>query len=118
MAEDLFLEFNRGGLLPFRFDTIGSWWDKGEQIDLVAYQKESSFILFCECKWQDPGQFRKTSRPAQKESGRCAMDEQNQEKVLLYHRTIVFTSPEKTGKRRKYPVSRCRRPRIMAPEMS
>ena len=53
MAEDLFLEFNREGFLPFRFDTIGSWWDKGEEIDLVALQKEGSSILFCECKWQD-----------------------------------------------------------------
>ncbi|MCX6700222.1 MAG: ATP-binding protein [Methanomicrobiales archaeon] len=53
MAEDLFLEFNREGLLPFRFDMIGSWWDKGEEIDLVAYQKEGPSILFCECKWQD-----------------------------------------------------------------
>lgn len=53
MAEDLFLEFNREGLLPFCFDTIGSWWDKGEEIDIVAYQKESSSILFCECKWQE-----------------------------------------------------------------
>ncbi|MCX6700232.1 MAG: hypothetical protein NTV68_09925 [Methanomicrobiales archaeon] len=25
MAEDLFLEFNREGRLPFRFDMIGSW---------------------------------------------------------------------------------------------
>jgi hypothetical protein len=32
---------------------IGNWWDKGEEIDLVALQKESSSILFCECKWQD-----------------------------------------------------------------
>ncbi|MFA5331422.1 MAG: ATP-binding protein [Methanoregula sp.] len=53
MVEDLFCEFNREGLLPFRFDTIGNWWDKGEEIDLVALQKESSSILFCECKWQD-----------------------------------------------------------------
>jgi hypothetical protein len=53
IAEDLFLEFNREGLLPFRFDTIGSWWDKGEEIDLVAFSKEGSSILFCECKWQD-----------------------------------------------------------------
>lgn len=53
MVEDLFLEFNREGFLPFHFDTIGSWWNKGEEIDLVAYQKESSSILFCECKWQD-----------------------------------------------------------------
>jgi len=53
MVEDLFHEFNREGFLPFHFDTIGSWWNKGEEIDLVAYQKESSSILFCECKWQD-----------------------------------------------------------------
>ena len=53
MVKDLFLEFNRDGLLPFRFDTIGSWWDKGEEIDLVAIQKEGPSILFCECKWQD-----------------------------------------------------------------
>jgi len=53
MAEDLFFEFNREGLLPFQFDTIGSWWDKGEEIDLVAYQKAGPSILFCECKWQD-----------------------------------------------------------------
>jgi hypothetical protein len=53
MVEDLFCEFNREGLLPFRFDTIGNWWDKGEEIDLVALQKERASILFCECKWQD-----------------------------------------------------------------
>jgi AAA+ ATPase superfamily predicted ATPase len=53
MVEDLFYEFNREGLLPFRFDTIGNWWDKGEEIDLVALHKEGPSILFCECKWQD-----------------------------------------------------------------
>ncbi|MEN6609894.1 MAG: ATP-binding protein, partial [Methanoregulaceae archaeon] len=53
MVEDLFCEFNREGLLPFRFDTIGNWWDKGEEIDLVALQKEGPSILFCECKWQE-----------------------------------------------------------------
>jgi len=53
MVEDLFCEFNREGLLPFRFDTIGNWWDKGEEIDLVALQKDGSSILFCECKWQE-----------------------------------------------------------------
>jgi AAA+ ATPase superfamily predicted ATPase len=53
IVEDLFYEFNREGLLPFRFDTIGNWWDKGEEIDLVALQKEGPSILFCECKWQE-----------------------------------------------------------------
>jgi AAA+ ATPase superfamily predicted ATPase len=53
MVEDLFLEFNGKGLLPFRFETIGSWWDKGEEIDLVAISEPDHSILFCECKWQD-----------------------------------------------------------------
>jgi len=53
MVEDLFCEFNRKGLLPFRFDTIGNWWDKGEEIDLIAFKKDGSCILFCECKWQE-----------------------------------------------------------------
>jgi len=53
MVEDLFYEFNQSGLLPFRFDTVGNWWDKGNEIDLVALNKPDHAILFCECKWQD-----------------------------------------------------------------
>ena len=53
IVEDLFYEFNRAGLLPFRFETIGSWWDKGQEIDLVALRQPDPAILFCECKWQD-----------------------------------------------------------------
>jgi len=53
MVGDLLCEFNHEGLLPFRFDRIGNWWDKGEEIDLVALKNESASILFCECKWQD-----------------------------------------------------------------
>lgn len=53
MVENLFHEFNTAGLLPFRFDTIGNWWDKGSEIDLVALNTVNHTILFCECKWQD-----------------------------------------------------------------
>jgi AAA+ ATPase superfamily predicted ATPase len=53
IVEDLFLEFNQKGLLPFRFETIGSWWDKGVEIDLVALSETERACLFCECKWQD-----------------------------------------------------------------
>lgn len=53
IAEDLLIEFNRCGLLPFRFETIGSWWDKGQEIDRVALNNQDSAILFCECKWRD-----------------------------------------------------------------
>lgn len=38
--------------LPFRFDRIGSWWNrKGDEIDIVALNSETAEILFAEFKW-------------------------------------------------------------------
>ncbi|WP_332449240.1 ATP-binding protein [Methanoculleus sp.] len=33
--------------------TIGRWWYRGEEIDLVATQKSNGSIVFGECKWGD-----------------------------------------------------------------
>lgn len=89
MAEDLFLEFNRKGLLPFRFDTIGSWWDKGEEIDLVALQKEGPSILFCECKWQDSVNAEKLlEKLKQKAAGVPWMDKTRKEYYCIIARTF------------------------------
>jgi AAA+ ATPase superfamily predicted ATPase len=38
--------------LPFRFERLGRWWYKAEEIDLVALNKETDEILFGEVKWQ------------------------------------------------------------------
>jgi AAA+ ATPase superfamily predicted ATPase len=38
------------GVLP-PFERYGRWWDKGEEIDLVATNGESNRILFGEAKW-------------------------------------------------------------------
>ncbi|QYZ78435.1 ATP-binding protein [Methanofollis formosanus] len=53
MVTDLFDSFNRHGLLPFVFTRIGSWWHRGEEIDIVCLAEDEHRILFCECKWQD-----------------------------------------------------------------
>lgn len=53
MMMDLFDHFNGHGLLPFVFTRIGSWWHRGEEIDIVCLAEEGHQILFCECKWQD-----------------------------------------------------------------
>lgn len=37
----------------FSFDAIGRWWDKTEEIDIVAYNKKENRILFAEVKWQN-----------------------------------------------------------------
>lgn len=51
--EDVAKEFlevmNRKDRLPFQFSDIGRWWHKGEEIDLVAVEKDKG--LFFEVKW-------------------------------------------------------------------
>lgn len=37
---------------PFDFDTLGRWWHRNQEIDIVAYNKQTREILFGECKWQ------------------------------------------------------------------
>lgn len=50
---DLFDHINRDEILPFVFTRIGSWWHRGEEIDIVCLAENPYRILFCECKWQD-----------------------------------------------------------------
>ena len=38
----------------FDVTSIGSWWSrKGDEIDVVAINKNAKEILFCECKWRN-----------------------------------------------------------------
>jgi len=41
--------------LPITPTSIGKWWHKEEEIDIVALNEETSEILFCEVKWTDLG---------------------------------------------------------------
>ena len=36
---------------PIQFTRIGSWWDKGTEIDIVAFNEEMGDILFGEIKY-------------------------------------------------------------------
>ena len=38
------------GIAPFHFLKIGRWWEKGEEVDIVAFDSEKNLLL-CECKW-------------------------------------------------------------------
>ena len=37
----------------FPINKIGRWWDRNEQIDIVALNEEEDKILFCEVKWRN-----------------------------------------------------------------
>ena len=55
ICREFMVDLNRRepGQLPFRFDRIGSWWNrKGDEIDIVALNSETDEILFAECKWR------------------------------------------------------------------
>ncbi len=41
---------NRENKLPFKAARIGRWWDRTQEIDIVAYDDNGAY-LFCECKW-------------------------------------------------------------------
>ncbi|WP_292365348.1 MULTISPECIES: ATP-binding protein [unclassified Methanoculleus] len=53
IVADLFELFNQHGALPFVYTRLGSWWHRGEEIDIVCLREDQPEILFCECKWQD-----------------------------------------------------------------
>ncbi len=50
---DLFELFNEHSALPFVYTRTGSWWHRGEEIDIVCLRDDPYEVLFCECKWQD-----------------------------------------------------------------
>ena len=46
-------EMSTEGRLRARFNRWGRWWNKENEIDVVALNQDSRDILFCECKWQN-----------------------------------------------------------------
>ena len=42
---------NAKGRLGARFTRWGRWWDRENEIDVVALDNDSYDILFCECKF-------------------------------------------------------------------
>lgn len=54
--EDICLQrlknLNRKNMLPFKARSIGRWWNNKEEIDIVTYDDQQSFI-FGECKWKN-----------------------------------------------------------------
>ncbi len=50
-ARDILLQSSFSGRIPMKVQELGRWWDKNEEIDLVALNAETNEILFGEVKW-------------------------------------------------------------------
>ncbi len=46
-------DMSKKGLLPFRIELIGPWWERTSEIDIVAINENSKDILFAEVKWNN-----------------------------------------------------------------
>jgi AAA+ ATPase superfamily predicted ATPase len=53
IALQFLAELNRKGKLPLRFTKAGRWWDRGEEIDIVALDEDKREATFIEVKWAD-----------------------------------------------------------------
>lgn len=55
--EDICIQYlrtrNRTNSLPFYFTKIGRWWDKGDEIDVMAVDAEKRRFLIGECKYRN-----------------------------------------------------------------
>ncbi|AEF96804.1 ATP-binding protein [Methanotorris igneus] len=53
VAKEFLIELNKNNKLPFKFLNIGRWWKKGEEVDLIALNKNEKRVLFVEVKWKN-----------------------------------------------------------------
>ena len=45
-------ELNTAGLWDFSFNKVGRWWNNENEIDIVAFDKDGTDIIFGECKYR------------------------------------------------------------------
>lgn len=53
ICKEVIVECGKGKKSLPSFTKIGTWWDKGEEIDIVAFNEKTKEILFGECKWTE-----------------------------------------------------------------
>ncbi|MBE3116832.1 DUF234 domain-containing protein, partial [Candidatus Bathyarchaeota archaeon] len=53
IATELLTEKKTNQTLPFTFTSIGKWWFKNNEIDLIALDEEKQTATFIEAKWSN-----------------------------------------------------------------
>lgn len=53
IAKDILAEHVLAKRIPVQFEAYGRWWDRNEEIDLVALNQHTHEILFGEVKWSN-----------------------------------------------------------------
>ncbi|NIM14062.1 MAG: AAA family ATPase [Candidatus Aminicenantes bacterium] len=53
LFEDVCRQYLLGHVDRYEFQTIGRWWEREDEIDLVAVDEEKSRFIFAECKYRN-----------------------------------------------------------------
>lgn len=53
ITEEVLITLNKRGKLPFKFDEIGRWWWRGEEVDLIAVNRRTKELLLVEVRWRN-----------------------------------------------------------------
>ena len=53
IAAELLTEMKTNQTLPFNFTSMGKWWFKDVEIDLIALDEEKQSVTFIETKWSN-----------------------------------------------------------------
>ena len=53
IAAELLIEMKTNQILPFDFTSMGKWWFKDVEIDLIALDEEKQSVTFIETKWSN-----------------------------------------------------------------
>lgn len=53
ICQEYLRRMNRQNALPFRFTRIGRWWNKSDEIDIMATDRDKDHFLIGECKFKN-----------------------------------------------------------------
>ena len=85
---------------PLEFETYGRWWDRNEEIDLVALNRRTNEILFSEVKWSNKPVGTNVYEGLKEKSRKVEWGKKNRKEYFaLFSRTGFTPDMEKTARK-------------------
>lgn len=53
IAREIVIDMMKGGKLPIKFNSIGKWWHRDEEIDIVCLNEKEKKAMLFEVKWKE-----------------------------------------------------------------
>ena len=87
--------------LPLEFETYGRWWDRNEEIDLIALISRTNEILFGEVKWSNKPIGTNIYEDLKRKSQRVKWGKQNRKEYFALFSKAGFTPDMKKAAKKE-----------------